>query len=224
MAVQARARSPRPVRSCRHPLPSCDQRTARPATRAAEKGRHQFQCRGLIRMSSGAVERFDDKARESFEHVGQTTVYRGELLRQRVSTRRLHWTVALFFFLALFTGFALYLPWLFHWITPVFGGGQLTRTLHPYFGVAFVFFFAFQVLNWVQLMLWTAADSRWLRNIKKITTGEEKMDPPETGFFNAGQKLLFWEVVVGCVLYIITGTILWAGARTFGAGAPALIT
>jgi formate dehydrogenase subunit gamma len=172
--------------------------------------------------SSGAVERFDDKARESFEHVGQTTVYRGELLRHPVYTRVLHWTVALFFFLALFTGFALYLPWLFHWITPIFGGGQLTRTLHPYFGVGFVFFFALQVLNWLQLMLWTAADSRWMRNIKKITTGEEKMDPPETGFFNAGQKLLFWEVVCGCLLYIITGTILWAGARTFGATAVAI--
>src|SRR6202162_6669630 len=48
------------------------------------------------------------------------------------------------------------------------------------------------------------------------------MDPPETGLFNAGQKLLFWEVVVGCILYIITGTILWAGARTFGATAVAV--
>jgi formate dehydrogenase subunit gamma len=167
--------------------------------------------------TSSAVERFDDKARQSFESVGHTTVYRGELLRHPVYTRVLHWTVALFFFLALFTGFALYLPWLFHWITPIFGGGQLTRTLHPYFGVAFVFFFAFQVLNWLEPMLWTAADSRWMRNIKKIATGEEKIDPPETG-----QKLLFWEVVVGCVLYIITGTILWAGARTFGATAVAV--
>jgi len=53
---------------------------------------------------SSAVERFDDKARESFESAGQTTVYRGELLRHPVYTRVLHWTVALFFFLALFTG------------------------------------------------------------------------------------------------------------------------
>jgi formate dehydrogenase subunit gamma len=172
--------------------------------------------------TSSAVERFDDKARESFESHGRTTVYRGELLRHPVYTRALHWTVALFFFLALFTGFALYLPWLFRWITPIFGGGQLTRTLHPYFGVAFVFFFAFQVLNWLRPMLWTAADSRWMRNIKQIASGEEKMDPPETGFFNAGQKLLFWEIVCGCIAYIITGTILWAGARTFGAMAVAI--
>ena len=34
--------------------------------------------------SSGAIERFDDKARESFESVGHTTIYRGELLRHPV--------------------------------------------------------------------------------------------------------------------------------------------
>ena len=63
--------------------------------------------------SSGAIDRFDGKARESFEHLGQTTVYRGELLRHPVYTRVVHWMVALFFFLALFTGFSIYLPWLF---------------------------------------------------------------------------------------------------------------
>jgi formate dehydrogenase gamma subunit len=172
--------------------------------------------------SSGAIERFDGKARDTFEQAGRTTVYRGELLRHPVYTRVLHWTVALFFFLALFTGFALYLPILFRWITPLFGGGQLTRILHPYFGVAFVFFFALQVMNWLEPMLWKAADSRWMRNIKRIASGEEKMDPSDTGFFNAGQKLLFWEIVCGSIVYIVTGTIMWAGAKTFGAIAVAI--
>jgi formate dehydrogenase subunit gamma len=167
--------------------------------------------------SSGALERFDEKARGSFEHLGQTKVYRGELLRHPVYTRALHWTVALFFFLALFTGFGIYMPWLFRWFTPIFGGGQLSRIMHPYFGVAFVFFFGLQALNWLQPMIWTAADSKWMRNMRKIfITGDEKMDPPDTGFFNAGQKLQFWEIVGGCVAFLITGTILWAGAQTFG--------
>ena len=148
--------------------------------------------------------------------MGKTTVYRGELLRHPVYTRVLHWAVALFFFLALFTGFGIYLPWLFRWFTPIFGGGPLSRIMHPYFGVGFVFFFALQVLNWFEPMIWTSADSRWMRNIKKIVSGEEKMDPPDTGFFNAGQKLQFWEIVGGCIAYLITGIILWAGAQTFG--------
>jgi formate dehydrogenase subunit gamma len=164
----------------------------------------------------GAVERFDNRARDNFESMGKTTVYRGELLRHPVYTRVLHWSVALFFFLALFTGFGIYLPWLFRWFTPIFGGGQLSRIMHPYFGVAFVFFFALQALNWFEPMLWTAADSRWMRKIKEITSGQEKMDPPDTGFFNAGQKLQFWEIVSGSVVFLITGIILWAGASTFG--------
>ena len=55
-----------------------------------------------------------------------------------------------------------------------------------------------------------------MRNIKRVVSGEEKLEPPDTGFFNAGQKAMFWEIVVGCVLYLITGIILWAGAPTFG--------
>jgi formate dehydrogenase subunit gamma len=167
-------------------------------------------------MSSSALDRFDDEARNKFESLGHTTVYRGELLRHPVYTRVLHWTVALFFFLALFTGFGIYLPLLFRWLTPIFGGGPLCRELHPWFGLGFVFFFALQALNWLKPMLWTRADTNWMRNMHKIISGEEKMDPPETGFFNAGQKLQFWEIVGGCVVFLITGIILWAGARTFG--------
>jgi formate dehydrogenase subunit gamma len=170
----------------------------------------------LAMSTSSAVERFDDQAREKFESAGKTTVYRGELLRHPVYTRVLHWSVALFFFLALFSGFGIYLPWLFRWFTPIFGGGQLSRIMHPYFGSAFVFFFALQALNWLEPMLWTPADSRWMRNIKGIVSGDEKMDPPDTGFFNAGQKVQFWEIVGGCIVYLITGIVLWAGAKTFG--------
>ena len=165
---------------------------------------------------ASSVERFDDKARDTFESFGQTTVYRGELLRHPVYTRALHWMVALFFFLALFSGFGIYLPWLFRWFTPIFGGGQLSRTMHPWFGVGFVVFFGLQMLNWLKPMAWTPADTNWLRDIKKIVSGKEKMDPPETGFFNAGQKVQFWEIVSGCVVYLITGIVMWAGADTFG--------
>jgi formate dehydrogenase subunit gamma len=167
-------------------------------------------------MSSRAIENFDEKARDTIERAGRTTIYHGELLRHPVYTRVLHWSVAVFFFLALFSGFGIYLPWLFRWFTPIFGGGQLSRIMHPYFGVAFVCFFALQALNFLQPMLWAPGDTRWMRNVKAIASGEEKMDPPETGFFNAGQKVMFWEIVAGCIVYIISGTILWAGAQTFG--------
>jgi formate dehydrogenase subunit gamma len=163
-----------------------------------------------------AVESFDDKARRAFDRLGKNDVYAGELQRHRVYTRFLHWMVALFFFLALFSGFGIYLPWLFRWFTPIFGGGALSRSMHPWFGLGFVVFFGLQVLNWIGPMRWTQADTKWMRNIRKVVGGEEKLEPPETGFFNAGQKVQFWEIVGGCVVFLITGIILWLGAGTFG--------
>lgn len=165
---------------------------------------------------STAIDRFDDKARRAFDSFGRTEVYRGELLRHPVYTRVLHWTVALFFFLALFSGFGIYLPWLFRWFTPIFGGGPLARAMHPWFGLGFVVFFSLQVLNWLRPMNWTRADTEWMKNIKKEISGEEKLEPPETGFFNAGQKFQFWEIVAGSIAYLITGIIMWIGASTFG--------
>ena len=165
---------------------------------------------------SSAVERFDDKMRASFDRIGQNEVHEGELLRHPVYTRILHWTVALFFFLALFSGFGIYLPWLFRWFTPIFGGGSLSRAMHPWFGLGFVIFFALQMLNWLKPMRWTAADTKWMRHRRSNVSGKEKMDPPDTGFFNGGQKAQFWEIVTGCVVYLITGIILWMGASTFG--------
>src|SRR5947209_20577468 len=163
-----------------------------------------------------SVERFDQKAGQTFESFGRTEVFPGELRRHLVYTRFLHWMFALFFFLALFSGFGIYLPWLFRWFTPIFGGGPLARALHPWFGLAFVAFFGLQVLNWLTPMKWTPADSRWIRNIRNAVTGAEKLEPPDTGFFNAGQKAQFWEIVIGCIAFLITGIILWIGAGTFG--------
>jgi formate dehydrogenase subunit gamma len=166
---------------------------------------------------STAIDRFDDKARSAFGQIGQTRVYEGELLRHAIYTRFLHWMVALFFFLGLFSGFSMYSPWLYRWFTPIFGGGAMTRELHPWFGLGFVFFFGLQALNWIKPMTWAAGDTKWMGNLGEIASGKEKMQPPETGFFNAGQKAMFWEIVWGSVVYLITGIILWLGANTLGA-------
>src|SRR6266567_8852108 len=127
-----------------------------------------------------AVDRFDNRARDAFDQIGQNEVYAGELLRHRVYTRFLHWMVALFFFLALFSGFGIYLPWLFRWFTPIFGGGPLSRAMHPWFGVGFVIFFGLQTLDWIQPMTWTSADSSWMRNLRNIAGGKQKQKPAGT--------------------------------------------
>lgn len=160
-------------------------------------------------MSGNSVERFGDKARREFGHLGHTLVHRGELLRHPVYTRFLHWSVAMLFVLSLLSGFAIYSPWLYRWLTPLFGGGPMTRFLHPWFGLFFDLFFLFQFLNWFVPMKWSDADSRFLRRIKEYVSNEEKLEPADTGFFNGGQKLYFWVIVFSAILFLISGVPLW---------------
>jgi len=152
---------------------------------------------------------FDEKARSEFARIGTTRVRRGELLRHPVYTRFLHWSVAIFFILSLLTGFAIYSPWLFHWITPFFGGGPRTRFLHPWFGLVFEVFFFFQFLNWMAPMAWTEADRRWMKRVRQYATNEEGPESEDVGFFNGGQKMYFWAIVVCGILFLITGIIMW---------------
>ncbi|HEX8843368.1 MAG TPA: formate dehydrogenase subunit gamma [Pyrinomonadaceae bacterium] len=158
---------------------------------------------------SDAVERFDEKARRELGRVSQTVIHRGELLRHPVYTRVLHWLVAISFILSLLSGFAIYSPWLYRWLTPIFGGGAMTRFLHPWFGLLFDIAFFFQFLNWFVPMSWTKADSRWMRRIKAYTTNKEKLEPKDVGFFNGGQKIYFWSIVFSSLLFLITGIFLW---------------
>ena len=151
----------------------------------------------------------DERAHREFARFGRTRVYRGELLRHPAYTRFLHWAVAIFFILSLLTGFALYSPWLFHWIAPLFGGGPRTRLLHPWFGLLFEIFFLFQFLNWFGPMAWTEADRRWMKRIRAYATNEEPLESEDVGFFNAGQKLYFWAIVISAILFLITGLLMW---------------
>lgn len=160
---------------------------------------------------STSAERFDERARREADRMGNTVVHRGELLRHPVYTRVLHWLVAISFVLSLLSGFAIYSPWLFRFLTPIFGGGSMTRLLHPWFGVFFDLFFFFQFLNWLTPMLWTSADTRWLKRIKQYTTNKDRVEPADVGFFNAGQKLYFWAIVLSGVLFLITGLLMWFG-------------
>ena len=164
---------------------------------------------------STAVDRFDERARQRVGAYGRTVVHDDELLRHPVYTRVLHWSVAIFFLLALLSGLAIYSPWLFRAVTPVFGGGPMTRLLHPWFSLGFVICFTLQFLNWLRPMTWTAGDSRWMTHLKAYVTNADAREAEYVDFFNAGQKLYFWAIVVSVVVFLVSGIPLWFPA-TFG--------
>jgi formate dehydrogenase subunit gamma len=164
---------------------------------------------------SSAVDRFDDEARRRVGAYGRTRVKGSELVRHPVYTRVLHWSVAIFFILALLSGFAIYSPWLFHGLTAIFGGGAMTRLLHPWFSLGFVLFFTLQFLNWLQPMTWNSNDRRWMKRIRSYVANDEDVEPEYVDFFNAGQKLYFWAIVGSAVVFFLSGIPLWF-PKTFG--------
>ncbi len=164
---------------------------------------------------STAVDRFDEGARRRVDAYGRTVVRENELVRHPVYTRVLHWSVAIFFILALLSGFAIYSPWLYRAITPIFGGGATTRMLHPWFSLGFFVAFAFQFLNWLAPMTWTPDDRRWVKRIRSYVTNAEPVEPDYVDFFNAGQKLYFWAIVVTAMVFLLTGFPMWF-PKTFG--------
>jgi formate dehydrogenase subunit gamma len=147
--------------------------------------------------------------------MSRTIVHDGELLRHPAYTRVLHWAVAIFFVAALLSGFAIYTPWLYRWLTPIFGGGPTTRELHPWFSLGFVIAFAAQVVNWLRPMSWTSGDTRWMGHLKDYIANAAAVEPEYVDFFNAGQKLYFWAIVGSAALFLVSGVPLWF-PRTFG--------
>jgi formate dehydrogenase subunit gamma len=155
------------------------------------------------------VERFDENARRGVGAYGRTIVRDGEVLRHPVYTRILHWGVAIFFIPAMLTGLAIYSPWLYRALTPLFGGGPMTRLLHPWFSLGFIVIFALQVVNWVRPMTWNRDDRRWMKGLKSYVTNAEEVEPEYVDFFNAGQKLYFWAIVVSAVIFLVSGIPMW---------------
>jgi hypothetical protein len=74
------------------------------------------------------VVRLNEQMRSAAGGSGRTVVYEGELLRHGVYTRAVHLAVALFFILSLLTGFAIFSPWLYAWVTRGLGWPSARRS------------------------------------------------------------------------------------------------
>ncbi|MGV2896308.1 formate dehydrogenase subunit gamma [Achromobacter sp. AGC78] len=118
-----------------------------------------------------------------------------------------HWIIAFTFILLALSGLALFHPSMY-WLSNLFGGGPWTRILHPIIGVVmFVCFVVFAGHMWRQNMM-TKADRQWLRQLNDVVENrEEKL--PEVGKYNAGQKLLFYVLVLCMLGLFASGIVIW---------------
>jgi formate dehydrogenase subunit gamma len=134
------------------------------------------------------------------------------IVRYSANERTLHWITAITFVLLALSGLALFHPAMF-WLTVLFGGGQWTRILHPFIGIVmFVSFLVLAARVWQHNLL-DRDDIQWLRQIDDVLANREEALPP-VGRYNAGQKLLFFVMVVCLLLLLLSGIAIWR--RYFG--------
>ena len=132
---------------------------------------------------------------------------RDTLVRYTAGERTNHWIVAMTFVLAALSGLALFHPALF-WLSNLFGGGPWTRILHPYLALAMLFAFLYLASAFWKDNRLQHRDWAWLRQIKDVVNNREDR-LPEVGRYNAGQKLLFFTIVVCLIGLLLSGIVIW---------------
>jgi formate dehydrogenase subunit gamma len=130
-----------------------------------------------------------------------------KILRFDAVERAVHWLVAITFIYAALSGLSLWSRKLY-WIAAVLGGGETVRAMHPIVAIIFAVFFARMFFQWRSQMSLDADDRVWLAKSHQYAVNQEE-GLPESGKFNAGQKMMFWMQAVFTVLLLITGVILW---------------
>jgi formate dehydrogenase subunit gamma len=136
------------------------------------------------------------------------------IVRYSANERTLHWITAITFVLLALSGLAMFHPAMF-WLANLFGGGQWTRILHPFVGIVmFVSFLALALCVWRHNLM-DRDDVQWLKQLNDVLANREEA-LPQVGRYNAGQKLLFFVLVVCLLLLLLTGIAIW---RPYFAGA-----
>jgi formate dehydrogenase subunit gamma len=148
------------------------------------------------------------KHAENHEDVVLKDVRGNSLIRRYTPNERTnHWITAITFVLLALSGLAMFHPAM-SWLYAIFGGGQWTRILHPFVGcVMFLSFLILALRFWHQNYL-DKADIQWMKQIDDVLNNrEDKL--PAIGKYNAGQKLLFFTMVICLLLLLASGVVIW---------------
>ncbi len=130
-----------------------------------------------------------------------------EIVRHNRASRLIHWTVALTFFVSVFTGMPIWSP-VFGWMAHLFGGLTVARVVHPWAGVAFTIASIFMFFQWISDMHLEPSERDWL-GPKALQYMRYETDDSEVGKYNGGQKLFFWAVGLGALSLLVSGLLMW---------------
>lgn len=128
-----------------------------------------------------------------------------------------HWGHTTTFFILSATGFVLFVPWL----SPMAHGesGQLIRIVHRVAAVGFIMFPLLYAIfeprrlmqNLREWFSYGKEDLLWAKAlVPYYVLGRHDAMPPQ-GRFNTGEKVNGAVLVIGTIVFIITGMIMWFG-------------
>jgi formate dehydrogenase subunit gamma len=129
------------------------------------------------------------------------------IVRYSHAERLTHWAVAVAYVALFLSGLALFHPY-FYFLSALFGGGALMRVLHPFVGVAFAILFYAYALRLVGDNRFNAGDRKWLGSMFGYMNKAGPHVAVE-GKYNAGQKLMYWSMVVVIALLLVSGILIW---------------
>ncbi len=127
--------------------------------------------------------------------------------RYNATQRVNHWITAALFLLLTLSGLSLFHPSLF-FLTGLFGGGQSTRAIHPWFGVVLFASFLMLFVRFWRSNLPNIDDLKWSMRIGDVVSNRHDR-LPELGKYNAGQKMVFWTQSMLISAMFLTGLIIW---------------
>src|SRR6185436_642412 len=91
----------------------------------------------------------------------EDVVVGGQIVRHRMASRVIHWSVALSFAVAILTGLPIWTP-IFGWTAALFGGLYVCRWLHPWAGVLFFGTSTVMFFHWLKEMILQPSERDWL--------------------------------------------------------------
>ncbi|MGI5912789.1 MAG: formate dehydrogenase subunit gamma [Syntrophomonadaceae bacterium] len=139
---------------------------------------------------------------------------KGKVLKHSSQTRTMHWVHLVCFLILGLTGIAFY--WDIGIIYKIFGGAANASLVHRWTAVVFTASpIIYILLNFDRfskfidtISRFTKDDFQWLKIMGGYIPFLKGSIPPQDKY-NAGQKLLGWLVILGCILFILTGFPMW---------------
>ena len=130
-----------------------------------------------------------------------------EIVRHRMATRVIHWSVALTFVIALISGMPIWTP-VFRWMANLVGGLEAARVIHPYAGVAFFIASIFQFVHWLPDMHMREGEGWSPRELLRYFNWDHEIDA-DTPKYNGGQKFFFFAANAAAIGLLLTGIPMW---------------